>query len=57
VLTGERDDHFADAVALNAAVRIYAGGGAETRDEGLSQARKALATGEPADRLAALREF
>ncbi len=55
VLAGDRDDHFADAVALNAAVRIYAGGDAEDLDDGLRQARNALATGEPADRLAALR--
>jgi anthranilate phosphoribosyltransferase len=56
VLAGERDDHFADAVALNAAVRIYAGGDADDLADGLVQARDALRTGEPADRLAALRD-
>jgi len=57
VLTGERDDHFADAVALNAALRIYAGGDAPTIEAGLSRAREALADGRGADRLDALRAF
>ncbi|MFB6169175.1 MAG: anthranilate phosphoribosyltransferase [Haloferacaceae archaeon] len=55
VLAGERTDGFADAVALNAAFRIYAGGDAETLDEGLETARDVLASGEAADVLDACR--
>jgi anthranilate phosphoribosyltransferase len=55
VVTGERTDGFADAVALNAAVRVYAGGGADTLDESLETARDVLASGEAADVLAELR--
>ncbi|MEF8812416.1 MAG: anthranilate phosphoribosyltransferase [Halovenus sp.] len=57
VLTGEREDYFADAVALNAAVRIYAGGDAPSIDAGLTQAREAIADGRAVDRLDALRAF
>jgi len=57
VLGGEREDAFADAVALNAAVRIYAREDAETLEEGLGMARDALADGSAAERLAALRAF
>jgi anthranilate phosphoribosyltransferase len=57
VLAGERTDAFADAIALNAAVRIYAGGDADSIDEGLSMAREALADGSAADRLEALQQF
>jgi len=57
VLTGERDDQFADAVALNAALRIYAREDADSIDEGLTMARDALASGDAADRLDALRSF
>jgi anthranilate phosphoribosyltransferase len=57
VLTGERDDHFADAVALNAAVRIYAGGEADELEDALGLARSAIAEGGTQDRLAQLREF
>jgi anthranilate phosphoribosyltransferase len=55
VLAGERTDEFADAVALNAAFRIYAGGGAETLDEGLGTARDVLAAGDATDVLEACR--
>ena len=57
VLTGERDDQFADAVALNAALRIYAREDADSIDEGLTMAHDALASGDAADRLDALRSF
>ncbi|WP_238392116.1 anthranilate phosphoribosyltransferase [Halorussus amylolyticus] len=57
VLAGERDDAFADAVALNAGFRIYAGGDADSVGEGVSQARDALADGSAAARLDALRAF
>jgi anthranilate phosphoribosyltransferase len=57
VLAGDRRDQFADAVALNAAVRIYAGGDADSIEDGLGLARNAIAEGGAQDRLAALREF
>jgi anthranilate phosphoribosyltransferase len=57
ILTGERQDHFADAVALNAAVRIYARGDAEDVESALGLARSAIAEGGAQDRLAALRAF
>ena len=57
VVAGERDDGFADAVALNAAFRIYARGDADTLDEGLELAREAVADGSAAAVLADLRDF
>ncbi|KAB7516965.1 anthranilate phosphoribosyltransferase [Halosegnis rubeus] len=57
VLAGEREDAFADAVALNAALRIYAGEDADSIEDGLDQAREAIDSGAAADRLDALREF
>jgi anthranilate phosphoribosyltransferase len=57
VLEGEREGPFADAVALNAAVRIYAGGGVASLDAGLERAREAIADGSAADRLDALQAF
>jgi anthranilate phosphoribosyltransferase len=57
VLRGEREGAFADAIALNAAVRIYAGGGAETIEGGLDRAREVIGNGEAAARLEALKGF
>ena len=57
VLAGERDGAFAAAVALNAGLRIYAGGGADTVAEATDAARDAVADGSTADVLASLREF
>jgi len=57
VLTGERDDHFADAVALNAALRLYAADDVRHLDDGIDVARDAIADGSAADRLATLRQF
>ncbi len=57
VLAGERDDHFADAVALNAAVRLYAGGQVEAITEGIDLARDTISGGAARERLAALRAF
>jgi len=57
VLTGEREGYFADAVALNAAVRIYAGGDADAIEDAIGLARTAVAEGAAQDRLARLREF
>jgi len=57
VLAGEREGPFADAVALNAALRIYAREDCEDLEEGIAMARGAIDAGEAADRLAALRRF
>ena len=57
VIAGDREDHFADAIALNAAFRIYAGGDAETLDDGLDAARAAIEDGSAAAVLDDLREF
>ncbi|WP_368085926.1 anthranilate phosphoribosyltransferase [Haladaptatus cibarius] len=55
VLSGERDDKFADAVALNAAFRIYAGNDAESLEDGLEMAKAVIADGEALDSLSKLR--
>ena len=57
VVTGERDDHWADAVALNAAFRIYARDDADSLDEGLELARTAVDDGSAAAVLEELRAF
>ena len=57
VLRGERTDRFYDAVALNGAFRIYAGGEAETFEEGLETANEVLEDGRAASVLEALRSF
>ncbi|MDZ7688826.1 MAG: anthranilate phosphoribosyltransferase [Halobacteriales archaeon] len=56
VLSGERDDHFADAVALNAALRVYARRDAETLEDALAEARGVLYDGKAEETLDALRE-
>jgi anthranilate phosphoribosyltransferase len=57
VLAGEREDAFADAIALNAAMRIYAGSGADSIEEGLTIAREVIEDGSAADRLDAVQAF
>jgi len=57
VLAGEREDAFADAIALNAAMRIYAGSGADSIEEGLTIAREVVDDGSAAGRLDALQAF
>ncbi|WP_436929747.1 anthranilate phosphoribosyltransferase [Halosimplex halobium] len=57
VLAGDRDDQFADAVALNAALRIYAREDADSIDEGLETARDVLASGEAEAVLDDLQDF
>ena len=57
VLAGEREGAFADAVALNAALRVYAGGGADSIEAGIDAARDAIASGDAADILAAMQTF
>ncbi|RYJ14714.1 anthranilate phosphoribosyltransferase [Halogeometricum borinquense] len=57
VITGDRDDHFADAIELNAAFRIYAREDAETLEEGLEMARESIESGAAEAVLEDLREF
>jgi anthranilate phosphoribosyltransferase len=57
VVAGDRTDHWADAVALNAAFRIYAGGDADSLDAGLDAARAAISDGSAAAVLDDLQAF
>jgi anthranilate phosphoribosyltransferase len=57
VLTGEREDGFADAVALNAALRIYAREDCADLEAGLETARDAIADGSAHDVLERLRAY
>jgi anthranilate phosphoribosyltransferase len=57
VLAGERDDQFADAIALNAALRIYARQDVDSIEAGLDAARDAIADGSAAAVLDELRAF
>ena len=57
VLAGGRDDQFADAVALNAAFRIYAREDCGTLEAGLETALRAIEDGSAAAVLDELRAF
>jgi len=57
VLAGERDGPFADAVAVNAALRIYARGDVDSIEDGLDSARDVIEDGAAHDVLEALRDF
>jgi len=57
VLAGDREGHFRDAIELNAAVRIYAGGDAGSLNEGLEAGREAIADGSASAVLSDLRSF
>ena len=57
VLAGEREGTFADAIALNAAFRIYARKDCESLDDGLAMARDAIADGSAEAVLDELRAF
>ncbi|MDR9430278.1 MAG: anthranilate phosphoribosyltransferase [Natronomonas sp.] len=57
VLAGDRGDQFTDAVAVNAALRIYAAEDVVDIAEGLDVANETIESGEPADRLDELRAF
>jgi anthranilate phosphoribosyltransferase len=57
VVAGDRTDHWSDAVALNAAVRIYAGGDADSLSDGLDAARAAIDDGAAAAVLDDVRAF
>ena len=57
VLSGKRDDQFADAVALNAAFRIYAGNDVGELEEALALAREVISSGDAKAVLTELQEF
>ncbi|MFB6162827.1 MAG: anthranilate phosphoribosyltransferase [Halococcoides sp.] len=57
ILTGHRTGPFRDAVVLNAALRLYAGGRVTSLDRGVDLARETIEDGSAADRLAALTAF
>ncbi|EMA52990.1 anthranilate phosphoribosyltransferase [Halococcus thailandensis] len=57
VLTDDREDQFADAIALNGAFRIYAREDCDSLDEGLAMAREAIADGSAEAVLDELRAF
>jgi anthranilate phosphoribosyltransferase len=57
VVSGERDGHFRDAIELNAAVRIYAGGDAASLEAGLEAGREAIDGGSAAAVLSDLRSL
>ncbi|MBP1922594.1 anthranilate phosphoribosyltransferase [Halorubrum alkaliphilum] len=57
VLAGERDGAFADAVAVNAALRIYAREDVDSIEAGLEAAREAIDDGSAHEVLESLREF
>ncbi|MFB6310013.1 MAG: anthranilate phosphoribosyltransferase [Salinirussus sp.] len=56
ILAGERDGPIADAVVLNAAIRIYAGGATNSIAEALEFARERLDAGAARERLSILRD-
>ncbi|THE65680.1 anthranilate phosphoribosyltransferase [Salinadaptatus halalkaliphilus] len=57
VLAGEREDRFADAIALNGALRIYARNDVDTLEDGLEVAREVIADGSAEAVLEELRAF
>jgi anthranilate phosphoribosyltransferase len=57
VLAGERDDAFADAVALNAALRMYARDDVDSIQSGIDDARAVIDDGSAQAVLEDLRDF
>ncbi|WP_339104919.1 anthranilate phosphoribosyltransferase [Haloterrigena salinisoli] len=57
VLAGERDGHFADAIALNGAFRMYAREDVDSLETGLETARDVIADGSAEAVLEDLRAF
>ena len=57
VLAGDRDDQFADAVAVNAALRMYAREDVDSLEDGLDVARETIESGDAAAVLDDLRAF
>ena len=57
VVRGDESDGFADAVALNAALRLYAGGAVDDLHDGVELAEKTIDDGDAATVLDDLRDF
>ncbi|WP_254527848.1 anthranilate phosphoribosyltransferase [Natrinema gelatinilyticum] len=57
VLAGTREDHFADAIALNGAFRMYARQDVDSLDEGLERARAVVSDGSARAVLEQLQSF
>ncbi len=57
LLSGKQLPCFSDAVALNAAVRIYAGGAAQSIEQGMAVAREVMQSDKPERILQQLKEF
>ncbi|WP_246998116.1 anthranilate phosphoribosyltransferase [Halosolutus gelatinilyticus] len=57
VLAGDREDHFADAIAVNGAFRMYARQDVDSLEEGLERAREAISDGSAEAVLDDLRGF
>ncbi|ADD06445.1 putative phosphoribosyltransferase (homolog to anthranilate phosphoribosyltransferase) [Natrialba magadii ATCC 43099] len=57
VLAGERDDQFADAIALNGAFRMYARQDVDSLEDGLERAREVIDDGSAAAVLEDLQSF
>lgn len=57
VLGGRKDGPFADAIVLNAALRLYAAGEVDDIEKGIDRARSAIADGSAADRLEAVQAW
>ncbi|WP_408959720.1 anthranilate phosphoribosyltransferase [Natrinema sp. 74] len=57
VLAGDREDHFADAITLNGAFRMYARQDVDSLEDGLERAREVIADGSAAAVLEDLRSF
>ncbi|GAB3668178.1 anthranilate phosphoribosyltransferase [Halopiger thermotolerans] len=57
VVAGEREDDFADAIALNGAFRMYAREDVDSLEAGLERAREVIADGSAEAVLEDLREF
>ncbi|WP_306055985.1 anthranilate phosphoribosyltransferase [Natronococcus wangiae] len=57
VLAGEREDHFADAIALNGAFRMYARRDVDSLEDGLKRTRAVIEDGSAEAALEELRDF
>ncbi|SEQ90913.1 anthranilate phosphoribosyltransferase [Natrinema salaciae] len=57
VLAGDREGHFADAIALNGAFRMYARQDVENLEDGLERAREVISDGSAEAVLEELRAF
>ncbi|WP_222920224.1 anthranilate phosphoribosyltransferase [Natrinema sp. SYSU A 869] len=57
VLAGDREDHFADAIALNGAFRMYARQDVDSLEDGLERAREVISDGSAEAVVEDLRAF